>query len=163
MSYWTDFAKLATALDIPLSTRVKPSAYILPARAAVDSSASCPAGRMLSLESSSNPERRGLLAAVRNRLRFRARRVRATEDADSDVGPVVLRTVDAPSRPVAPDHELEQIAAEARYHGDRLALYRARMHRAVNGTSLTRLRELERIATAARERLRHARRARSGE
>ena len=59
------------------------------------------------------------------------------------------------------DDELEQIAAEARYHRDRLALYRARMHSAVEGTSLTRLRELERIATAARERLRHARRARS--
>jgi hypothetical protein len=63
---------------------------------------------------------------------------------------------------MAPDDELEHIAAEARYHRDRLALYRARMHSAVGETSLTRLRELERIATAARKRLRHARRARSG-
>jgi hypothetical protein len=109
---------------------------------------------------SSDPKRRAMLAAVRDRMRLRAR-VRATEDADSDVGPVAPRAVDAPSRPVAADDELEQMAAEARYHRDRLALYRARMHSAVGGTSLTRLRELERIATAARERLRHARRARS--
>ncbi|HWT24192.1 MAG TPA: hypothetical protein VN213_11865 [Solirubrobacteraceae bacterium] len=93
-------------------------------------------------------------------MRFRAR-ARESEDADSDGGPVAPAAVDAPSRPMAPDDELEQIAAEARYHRDRLALYRARMHSAVEGTSLTRLRELERIATAARERLRHARRARS--
>jgi hypothetical protein len=110
---------------------------------------------------SSDPKRPSLLAAVRDRMRFRAR-VRAIEDAESNVDAGPLRAAaDAPSRPVAPDDELEQIAAEARYHRDRLALYRARMHRAVDGTSLTRLRELERIATAARERLRHARRARS--
>ena len=105
-------------------------------------------------------KRRGLLAAVRDRMRFRAR-VRATEDADSDAGTVAPRAVEAPSPRMAPDDELEQIAAEARYHRDRLALYRARMHGAVGGTSLARLRELERIATAARERLRHARRRRS--
>ncbi len=94
-------------------------------------------------------------------MRFQER-VRATEDADSSVGLAAPPpAVHAPPRPMAPDHYLENIAAEARYHGDRLALYRARMHRAVSGTSLTRLRELERIATAARERLRHARRARS--
>ena len=116
---------------------------------------------MLSLESSRrSAKRRGLLAAVRDRMRSQAR-VRATEDVDSDEGPVAPRTVDAPSRPMAPDDELEQIAAEARYHRDRLALYRARMHKAVGATSLTRLRELERIATAAQERFRHARRARS--
>ena len=117
---------------------------------------------MFSLESSKDQKRRGLLAAARDRMRFRVR-ARATENADSDVGPVVPRAIHAPSRPAVPDHELEQIAAEARYHRDRLALYQARMHRAVSGTSLTRLRELERIATDARERLRHARRARSGE
>jgi hypothetical protein len=116
---------------------------------------------MLPLESSKRSvKRRGLLAAVRDRMRSRAR-VRATEDANSDEDPAAPRAVNAPSRPTAPDNELEQIAAEARYHRDRLALYRARMHSTVDGTSLTRLRELERIATAARERLRHARRARS--
>jgi hypothetical protein len=61
-----------------------------------------------------------------------------------------------------PDHELEQLAAEAQYHRERFELYRAR---AISGsstpTSPARLRELERTATAAQERLRHARRARS--
>jgi len=104
--------------------------------------------------------KRGVLAAVRDRMPFRAR-VRATEDADSEGAPVAPPVSDPPSRPMPPDDEFEQIAAEARYHRDRLALYRARMHSAAGGTSLTRLRELERLATAARERLRHARRARS--
>jgi hypothetical protein len=53
--------------------------------------------------------------------------------------------------------EIERLDAEARYHRDRLALYKAR---ALSGrpTSPTRLRELERISAAADERLRHARR-----
>jgi hypothetical protein len=38
--------------------------------------------------------------------------------------------------------------AEARYHRDRLALYRARVHSG-KATSLTRLRELERTAARA--------------
>jgi hypothetical protein len=56
--------------------------------------------------------------------------------------------------------DLEQLEAEARYHRDRYELYRARV---VSGssrlTSPTRLRELERTATAAAERLAHARRS----
>jgi hypothetical protein len=53
----------------------------------------------------------------------------------------------------APDlHELE---AEARYHRDRLALYRARVLSA-KPTSAARLRELQQISTAADTRLRHA-------
>ena len=56
----------------------------------------------------------------------------------------VPRAAPAPAPPSNPD--LEAIAAEARYHRDRLALYRARMHGAADGTSLPRLRELERAA-----------------
>jgi hypothetical protein len=41
--------------------------------------------------------------------------------------------------------------AEARYHRDRLALYRARVHSG-KPTSLTRLRELERTAARAEDR-----------
>jgi hypothetical protein len=47
--------------------------------------------------------------------------------------------------------------AEARYHRDRLALYRARVLSA-KPTSPGRLQELERTAAAADARLRHARR-----
>jgi hypothetical protein len=52
--------------------------------------------------------------------------------------------------------ELQQIQAEASYHRDRLALYRARLLSAYP-TSPDRLRELERISAAADARLRHAR------
>jgi hypothetical protein len=60
------------------------------------------------------------------------------------------------------DDELESLEAEARYHRDRSELYHARV---VSGstmaTSMTRLRELERTATGAEERLAHARRRRA--
>jgi hypothetical protein len=60
-----------------------------------------------------------------------------------------------------PDDELEHLAAEARYHRDRFELYRARvMSGSSAATSLARLRELERTATAAADRLAHARRTR---
>jgi hypothetical protein len=55
------------------------------------------------------------------------------------------------------DHQLEQLEAEARYHRDRLALYRARVYGA-KPTSLTRLRELERTSAGADARLAHAKR-----
>jgi len=62
----------------------------------------------------------------------------------------------------AHDDELERLTEEARYHRDRFDLYHARV---VSGssaaTSLTRLRELERTATAAADRLAHARRTRA--
>ena len=51
--------------------------------------------------------------------------------------------------------ELLQLEAEARYHRDRHALYRARVLTA-HPTSLGRLRELERISAAADARLSHA-------
>jgi hypothetical protein len=57
------------------------------------------------------------------------------------------------------EHDLEQLAAEARYHRERFQLYRARV---ISGSSMAtspaRLRELERTATAAEERLAHAKR-----
>jgi hypothetical protein len=56
--------------------------------------------------------------------------------------------------------DLEDLAAQARYHRERLALYRARMQGA-HPTSAARLAELERAATAAEERL-HAARRRAG-
>ena len=74
-----------------------------------------------------------------------------------------------PSRPVAAhrasdsgnrhraEPDLSILEAEARYHRDRLALYRARVLSA-KPTSSGRLQELERAAAGAAARLRHARR-----
>lgn len=53
--------------------------------------------------------------------------------------------------------ELQRLEAEARYHRDRLALYRARMLSA-HPTDPGRLRELERISSGADARLRQAQR-----
>ncbi len=50
---------------------------------------------------------------------------------------------------------LDALRAEARYHRQRLDLYRAKMY-AQRPATLTRLRELERIAQAAEERARRA-------
>jgi hypothetical protein len=68
-----------------------------------------------------------------------------------------------PTEPPAPntttrvdDQNLEMLDAEARYHRDRLALYRARVY-ADKPTSAMHLRELERTAAAADARLAHAR------
>lgn len=52
--------------------------------------------------------------------------------------------------------ELEVAEAEYRHHRDRLALYRARVHSS-KPSSLGRLRELERRAATAQDRLRHLR------
>jgi hypothetical protein len=52
--------------------------------------------------------------------------------------------------------ELQRLEAEAHYHRDRLALYRARVMSA-RPTSPVRLRELEQTAEAASARLRDAR------
>jgi hypothetical protein len=49
-----------------------------------------------------------------------------------------------------------RLEAEARYHRDRLALYRVRVHNS-NSTTQSRLRELERNSRAADARLRAAR------
>jgi hypothetical protein len=54
-----------------------------------------------------------------------------------------------------PTADLQRLEAEAQYHRDRLALYRARVLSA-RPTSPSRLRELERISAGADERLRYA-------
>ena len=59
--------------------------------------------------------------------------------------------------PVAAPPDFSDLEAQARYHRDRLGLYRARMHGA-HETSVERLRELERASVAADERLKTARR-----
>jgi hypothetical protein len=106
-------------------------------------------------------KRRSLLVAVRDRMRHRARVLQSEAD-DEHARAAAARPVAKPSGVAAADHELEQLAAEARYHRDRFELYRARI---ISGsgaeTSTARLRELERTATAAQERVRHARRVRS--
>ena len=65
----------------------------------------------------------------------------------------------APKPPPAPD--FSDLENQARYHRDRLALYRARMHGS-HATSLSRLEELEHASSAADERLRTARRLAKG-
>jgi hypothetical protein len=98
--------------------------------------------------------RRRLLAAVRDRMRAQAR---ARDAEEATPAPPPRRRPPDPPR----DAELEQLEAEARYHRDRFDLYQARVisgNRAA--TSATRLRELRRTATAAAERLAHARRTR---
>ena len=52
--------------------------------------------------------------------------------------------------------DVSVVEAEARYHRDRLALYKARVHSG-KATSLTRLRELERTAERAATRARDVR------
>ena len=77
------------------------------------------------------------------------------------VPPATLATI--PTKPRAPnttarvdDQNLDMLDVQARYHRDRLALYRARVY-ADKPTSTLRLRELERTAAAAEARLAHAR------
>jgi hypothetical protein len=62
-----------------------------------------------------------------------------------------------PAAPVAAAPDFSDLEDQARYHRDRAALYRARMHGS-QPTSVARLEELERAAAAADERLRTARR-----
>jgi hypothetical protein len=76
----------------------------------------------------------------------------------SDPVPAPVPRPPAPSavaRVGLPAPDLQELEAEARYHRDRLALYRARVLSS-KPTSVTRLRELERISEAADARLRHA-------
>ena len=61
--------------------------------------------------------------------------------------------------PVAEAPDLTDLEDKARYHRDRAALYRARMHGS-RPTSVGRLEELERASAIADERLRTARRGR---
>jgi hypothetical protein len=61
----------------------------------------------------------------------------------------------AVARAKLPAPDLQQLEAEARYHRDRLALYRARVLSA-RPASAARLRDLQRTSAAADTRLRHA-------
>ena len=99
--------------------------------------------------------RRRLFGAVRDQMRSRA--ARETHEARP---PIAVPGRPRPAPAPAQDDELEQIEAEARYHRDRFDLYRARVQSGNAATSLGRLRELERTATAAADRLTHARRTR---
>ena len=84
-------------------------------------------------------------------MRFRQRRRAPT----APVAPVPRRS--PPSVPATVPPDLADLEDQARYQRDLLALYRARMHGAYP-TSVERLHDLERAATAADERLRAARR-----
>jgi hypothetical protein len=67
------------------------------------------------------------------------------------------RTPPAPPEAAAlPAPDLDELEAQAKYHRDRLALYRARTLSA-RPTSSVRLRDLQRASAAADARLRHAR------
>jgi hypothetical protein len=101
--------------------------------------------------------RRRLLAAVRDRMRTQA----VARDAEASRPAVTRRR---PSAAPPRDVELEHLEAEARYHRDRFDLYQARViSGSAASTTLTRLRELKRTATAAADRLAHARRARAAD
>ena len=103
--------------------------------------------------------RRRLLAAVRDRMRHEAS---APTVREAPPVPPAARRDRAPL-PAEHDDELERLEAEARYHHDRADLYRARTISGSSApTSPGRLRELERTATAAAERLQAAKRSRAG-
>jgi hypothetical protein len=84
----------------------------------------------------------------------RKRQVARVRDLMRDDAP---RRRTEPPVPPAPQPDLEHLEAEVRYHRDRLQLYRQRVVSA-RPTSPARLRELERVAAAAVERLESARR-----
>jgi hypothetical protein len=90
----------------------------------------------------------------------RVHRMRAPWRRKSPARPVkTVRHV--PPVPVPKAADLSDLEAQARYHRDRLALYRARVQGS-HPTSTVRLRELERAAAAADDRLRTARRSADG-
>src|SRR5688500_18844972 len=76
-------------------------------------------------------KRRRLLAAMRERMRHDAT-VRESEDGGHSVPSEPPPPFTAPLPAVEPNLELEQLAAEARYHRDRFDLYRARV---ISGSS----------------------------
>lgn len=82
-------------------------------------------------------------------------RLRRRRPAPAPVQSPPPRVADPVAPPPPPD--FGDLEAQARYHRDRLSLYRARMH-GTHETSVERLRELERTSAAADERLKTARR-----
>ena len=95
------------------------------------------------------------------RVRALAARRNERRRSGSRTDPVPPSRVARPATPrvvaqvALPAPDLQELEAQARYHRDRLALYRARVLSA-KPTSTARLRELQRISTAADARLRHA-------
>jgi hypothetical protein len=86
------------------------------------------------------------------------RRGRRKRGSGSDPVPAPVprpATAHVVARVGLPAPDLQELEAEARYHRDRLALYRARILSA-KPASAGRLRELQRISEAADARLRHA-------
>jgi hypothetical protein len=63
---------------------------------------------------------------------------------------------------MTPDHVLEELAAEARYHRQRYDLYRAKMY-GLHPTTESRLRELERASDSAAARLAAAKASRKAD
>jgi hypothetical protein len=107
------------------------------------------------------PSRSSLFPRVRGLMRRDAARREAHDDPPAAVAAIPTQR-DAPSSTArGDDQNLESLDAEARYHRDRLALYRARVY-AGKPTSAKRLRELERAAAGAAARLAHARGRRNG-
>jgi hypothetical protein len=88
---------------------------------------------------------------VASPMRFPHRRSKPTPEP----APEVRQRAPAPQVEAGPD--FSDLEYEARYHRDRAALYRARLHGS-KPTSAGRLEELERASAAADERLRTARR-----
>jgi hypothetical protein len=101
-----------------------------------------------------NARRSRVLSRVRGLIR--AERARRDAAGPSPEGrSVEAARAGADRRPPVDDvsgAELEKLEAEARYHRERLALYRARAY-GPRPTSLTRLRELERTSAGAEARL----------
>ena len=75
--------------------------------------------------------------------------------------PPVKTVRHVPSARPPPAADLSELEAQAHYHRERLALYRARMQGS-HPTSTVRLRELERAASTADDRLGTARRLADG-
>ena len=106
-----------------------------------------------------------LLSRVRERMRHDVETRDRTSASASGGAEPASSAADASARtdfvPVrrsnVPAPDLPQLEAEARYHRDRLALYRARASGGKD-TDHSRLRELQRMADAAADRLSNARR-----
>ena len=86
-----------------------------------------------------------------------ARRKKAPRLGSGAPEPLPTPSVPRPATPrtALPAPDLQELEAQARYHRDRLALYRARVLSA-KPASAARLRELQRASAAADARLRHA-------
>ena len=108
------------------------------------------------------PARTSLFPRVRRLMRREAARREAQDGAQASAAAILRPPAVVSATQELDDDRLATLEAEARHHRNRLALYRARVY-ANKPTSATHLRELERTAAAADERLAHARGRRSSE